>query len=1229
MSAQARGTRETLAAITDAAVFEQLATAALRRADPLYRATVHTGVNPQGKTVRAPVDNISLAQTDGRTCLVGAQHTTCAAAELRRKWLGSTKPARSALNGRRKHAEVPDLLKFASIVRSERAQGDGLSARLALTTNREPDEALVRDVERAAMLEDIEVDVWSNSRLADFLDFDPEGQWIRLHHLGAAPTRISAGLLREAGQASLAALPDFDAAEQWVPRELDGALHDALARGGVTFVIGASGTGKTTSCRKLLLRSLDEGAFALVISADEADLAGSVEQAIEAALIRSVPSLALGCGAAALALCIPSARLALLVEDVSRSRNPATVIERLASWRPPGSGSGPAPEWALLCPAWPQALTLARPEALKAIDAISVQATVFSEAEANAAVLRRIQAAGRQAGELEAAVIADQLGRDPLLIALHAGRNAAAATDVLDGYVEDAMVKVSAQVATLSSGDVAAALDMLFRASVFSGNPEPTWSDATAWLAPWPRALDALAAAMKEGSLVRPAVQVSAGPIAFRHDRIRMHLLARHLAGATTNGSLPTSVRADPFYAEALGMALSRLGCPTGVVDGLLVVNPLALFWALRHASGAMHAEHVAEALEGWTTGLLPHLPEHASLRRAALSVLAQTTSSRTASFVQRLDPGGMSPAAIEAYVRNSDPNGAFRVCAWAGLGSASPWRDSLVAHAAATDPTLPEILSRVLQTSAGEPVLLGAALRLAGHLGWSSLENAILDAWRSDADKTARLPDYLWAAIRCTDDAGCLEEICNHWASLSDEAGESQMSPRDGVTAWSLPHAFRRGMPEAAIRYLISRARGDQELNHQISWLLRTVDHPQSLQFLAEKAAILDGDGFSGWWFMHNMLTEWEERPRPSRDRMSAETRRELARTWLRPDAGMRMRFRTFQVWECTVDRDDLTTIAACRDEKGLEDALLAARLRRADATAVGLLRGRLGQDGADSRRRWWYLTRNLPLADLVDDLNRELSLRAADAGTGWFAEYPTDAILPELLMRLPRTESVELLHKHWSHLRWSGAFVAAALHTVSAKLAACVDAAVAECPDPAKLFAHITWNLGINVSNHPGLTEQAQIAALLPYVRHFDDFARDQICEFCNRRGWQEFRRRRLDDFVGVEVRRRHMVDSQAAIEALDGLVAKPSGIFLDQWTESFLASTPSHEALVDTVFAWLLQSTDPNSAWVAAALIGAVGDRGHMQRLVEAVNERPSQANTEALLADTAFKISLRTA
>jgi hypothetical protein len=78
----ARDTNQALAEITDEGLFERIAMAVLRIADPRCVALSHPGVNAKGKTRKGPVDGIGFVPGAKPPHLVAVHHTTTAADDL-------------------------------------------------------------------------------------------------------------------------------------------------------------------------------------------------------------------------------------------------------------------------------------------------------------------------------------------------------------------------------------------------------------------------------------------------------------------------------------------------------------------------------------------------------------------------------------------------------------------------------------------------------------------------------------------------------------------------------------------------------------------------------------------------------------------------------------------------------------------------------------------------------------------------------------------------------------------------------------------------------------------------------------------------------------------------------------------------------------------------------------------------------------------------------------------
>ena len=278
---------------------------------------------------------------------------------------------------------------------------------------------LIHDVETAGHKAGIEVKVWPGSALAHFLDADPQGQWIRKTFLGVDPTRLSKALLGELSIRSLDLAPSLEESERWVDRELDEKLRHRI-EDRVQFVLGDSGVGKSVACLKCLQGHVQEGGFGLVVTDEVLGASLSVEDAIERTLRNLQPNLAAGAGSEALSLTSENEQFLLVIEDVNRSAQPARLVETLAAWGVRATTGKGNRRWRILCPVWPRTIALASSNTDKVSNGPAIMVASFAQSEGIAAV--KMWRPG--VTDLEAEAVASALGFDPLLIALHGGRDA-------------------------------------------------------------------------------------------------------------------------------------------------------------------------------------------------------------------------------------------------------------------------------------------------------------------------------------------------------------------------------------------------------------------------------------------------------------------------------------------------------------------------------------------------------------------------------------------------------------------------------------------------------------------------------------------------------------------------------------------------------------------------------------------------------------------------------------
>jgi hypothetical protein len=171
-----------LAEMTDVSAFERIAAAVLRAANPsVYENMAHPGVQPGGKTVKAPFDNVGwLNLPSGQSRLVCAAHTT-EQKDLTGKWLHNPSTVKVRKPGGKPTKPAGDLVKGIEEIEKLRMRSPGLEVTYALTSNIEVSLDLRAAAEQMALAANVELDVWSVSRIAHFLDTDPTGQLISVY----------------------------------------------------------------------------------------------------------------------------------------------------------------------------------------------------------------------------------------------------------------------------------------------------------------------------------------------------------------------------------------------------------------------------------------------------------------------------------------------------------------------------------------------------------------------------------------------------------------------------------------------------------------------------------------------------------------------------------------------------------------------------------------------------------------------------------------------------------------------------------------------------------------------------------------------------------------------------------------------------------------------------------------------------------------------------------------
>ncbi len=283
-------TAEAIEGMTDPGEFEILALRALRILDADCSAVIHLGVNAQGKTVPNPIDGFCQVPGSDPPKYVLPTFTLISEKGLKRKWLFEKTPATEAVSSNTKNAaENPDdgdLVKAASYAVKLREANPKARFVVYLCTNRIPSSELIRDVHLKAEALGVEVRFLEQSRLRDFLDSDPQGQWLRQEHLGIEADQLSPPLLQHLSGVTLhryAAEMLFATPSIIVETAATRDLREAIRQPTLCMhgLIGPSGVGKTVIAFEVLRQHIEAEGVGFWISREIAERASTLGEAIE------------------------------------------------------------------------------------------------------------------------------------------------------------------------------------------------------------------------------------------------------------------------------------------------------------------------------------------------------------------------------------------------------------------------------------------------------------------------------------------------------------------------------------------------------------------------------------------------------------------------------------------------------------------------------------------------------------------------------------------------------------------------------------------------------------------------------------------------------------------------------------------------------------------------------------------------------------------------------------
>ncbi len=1266
--------------------FQVLATAVLSQENVLYSAVLETGGNARGHTIKAESDGCCQVPGSDPPHFVLVEHTTTERKSLKDKWL---------------HAQKGDLIKQGRRAARLREQFPQARFTVVLCSSRHLPDRLPEEVWLKAQELGVEPDLWDGSRLTRALD-KPQGQWLRHKYLGSDAQDLSLPLLRDLCERSLelhARSISLADGERLIERD-EGSREPLEHEGEVALhiLLGASGCGKSTSLHQRLRKYLDSGGYGLWLPAEyvaqSLDLHGALEK-----LLRDLhPALAPGAEARLWELLPASKPLWIVVDDLNRHTSPAQAARQIIGWvRPMGqsnaassgfassgqprlgvsasgaasTGTGSNP-WTVFCSLWPQAWATLGLEEEGAAWMKVTRLGQFSLEEGERAVRAACRQAGIEVAPQEARALSAKLGHDPFLLGLfaelastsheiQAGGSKMVGLEALSTNVVERYVNRCCQEAALNSPShfitpiFRRALSRLGTLMIEHRDLAPSWTALGSWMPDGAAGYEQ--AALRELAHAGALCHISEAGDArqarweFRHDRLRQMFLVEAMEerlqecasepiGAEAQGDKWAPL-AEPFFAEVIGQALSRVTLPG---DGLRPVckylqrNPVALTESLRHlppsdgflkVADASRREAITDGLGAWardasTCGapwtLLQAVGEVLeSLHDPTVLSITEPLPNDQFLMQARLHNGSISSSFLHYIARRWEACDTSNVL----------FRRSRAQHRSSLAVQLGEILQAPLRTKSDGLNFLGAA-RMVGLLRLPELLPALRAAWQQLPGESQQqyLALFLLSLLDCyveelphlpteivDERAQMLDELLDLWQSLSDEKADGDAFSDRWRVRYSLYVAFGRSWTEEAVGALVAQVEARPALAFDIVASLWRVDSPCGMEFVVRHVDRQSKAGEESTWTLQIFLDWNREHGLAGKKRLSRATIERLQVLWADESLSERARSVAFALWCTNPSEAPTSVLAEVSSAQPFFGDAMRERVRRGDTGAVPFLLQKVREDASSlqSAAPVWCSELLQFLLGWAGSVHQPLPSGERSADGRW---------LLQLLARVPAADAEKVLAEHWDHLSVEPHFLLLALWVGTPRCLEMAAERLQVLAPEVNIFEYLEFQLPLwpREGEEARLRPRVQrfVSNILPYIDRLDqdgvhlgeihiEGEMSRIIEACLRVRAAEWGCRLLYPHLSSEMRRRFFPSDDELLAELDALLLRHQDnwenrfhLAMHFWAEEARRRDDAPQRAAEVVLCWLEQDATPQRFAFAAAVVYEAGWREHAARL-----------------------------
>jgi len=1237
-------TAEEVEKLKEPGKFELLATAVLCKAERDYRAILHSGLNAQGQPIKSPVDGFCRVPNSTPPHFVLVEHTV--EDNLEKKWLFDHRLVKPAAKGRKKQlseSDDGDLLKAGRLAQQIKAEFPEAKFTVVLTTSQglKPDFWL--KVEKKAEELGVSVVPLDRSRIARFLDTEPEGQWLRKEYLGLDAEMLSESLLRDLCYKSLSEYRKqfLTSPKQWVSRQIDQQVENEIddQSHSIQLLIGNSGSGKSATAYQIGEKHLETDGYSLWLSENVLVSSDSLSIALDRALHDLYPSLMPDAGDAALRLLKNRERLLLIADDVNRTSSPANLLQKLVNWSKPVS-SGESDTKSIpsrhlfVCPVWSDIARLVTPDIDKTPWIGSVYIGTMTPEEGLEAVQNAFTEI--QLTTVEAGTIAEKLGNDPILIGLFADLVLVTEPDelnqvaenVTDNFINRAIEEVS-RTGDLLVDEYRSALSSLTAHMLQQRKLNPSLIELKEWLSNSSDEMKALRQLVKHGKLCR----IEEEKLVFRHDRLWEALLVESMGQLLNNTTEPLDIFWEPYYAEMIGQAIVRYPQSEAFLKELCDRLPLALVGAIRcfKCPTEFYHQTIIDKFKEWVNREVVSGSVPESVLDAICWKLATIDSPVVLEITEKLPPSKFS--VLIARFRNGCAVGGVKYLThFSKEHSALLFKDDLRDQAIEQakryhkSKTLAELKQLLLCRDVTDTERRGT-LALAGFLGFSELQDEIQICWENSNDKAETLPEAFWAAIRCNDTQAWqfLDKLLQYWDSLPFDPEDYEKRQKPDATV-GISSALKFSHYDDVISYLIERVSEYKSLHSYISYIFRSIDSPEAVEFIAHNAADPSmKDHPQGFARQTSLLADAWNPVFPDSKRLSQASLDRLKTLWQEPGNDSFLRRIAFHIWEMGIDQSEFETLQGITSDNPIYRQALWKRAELSDFSIVPTLLQLLPYEGD-----WLHIIHYVWCSEVMDVVKDHLATLERIIPKEFSDSYGYEQRrISRLLSMIPKRDAETLIDEYWEYLGYSSLLIQTAFYIGTPRCLELAAFSVNQAPRHVSIFKHFSGNFYLTDENREKYTSKNQLQNLmqnlLPYIDYFDNFELWQLAEACKKFGISEWSRQHLAPKLSDEFRKRCHPTDDDLLQDLERFVASERGIQeLTLWLEAY---DKKYELNSSVVSKFILLHPTINGLKLAARCIQSMGTRKDIS-ILDLVRIENAVGEISRIKASVQFSVYRRT-